>query len=385
MGLSFEFTTSSRIVFGRGSALKVSDLIRGKGNRVFLVTGRNADRFRFVRDLLINEGFEVSLFSVESEPTTGIISYGIASARENNCDVVIGIGGGSVIDSAKAIAALVPDKGSLTDYLEVIGEGRELEANPLPYIALPTTSGTGAEVTKNAVIKSPENRVKVSLRSPLMFPDIAVIDPELAVTMPPGITASSGMDALTHLFETFVSNQSNPFIDALCREGMQRISSSLKKAFKNGNDIEAREDMAFASMLGGMALANVKLGAVHGFAGPMGGMFPVSHGVVCAAILPAVTEVNLKVISEKKLARYLAKYDEAARILTGNPEAKAQDGIKWLKELMQYIKIPFLSEFNIDKAEFSSLVQKAKKASSMKGNPVVLSDEDMMEILERSF
>jgi len=385
MGLSFEFTTSSRIVFGRGSALKVIDFIHDKGKRFFLVTGRNADRFRGVRDRLINEGFEVSLFSVESEPTTEIISDGIASARENNCDVVIGIGGGSVIDSAKAIAALVPNKGSLTDYFEVIGEGRELKANPLPYIALPTTSGTGAEVTKNAVIKSTENRVKVSLRSPLMFPDIAVVDPELAVFMPPGITASSGMDALTHLFETFVSNQSNPFIDALCREGMQRISSSLKKAFKDGNDIEAREDMAFASMLGGMALENVKLGAVHGFAGPMGGMFPVSHGVVCAALLPAVTEVNLKVISEKKLERYLAKYDEAARIFTGNPKAKAQDGIHWIKELVEYLKIPFLSEFNIDKAEFPLLVQKAKKASSMKGNPVVLSDEDLMEVLERSF
>jgi alcohol dehydrogenase class IV len=385
MGLSFEFTTSSRIIFGRGSALKLSDLICGKGKRVFLVTGRNADRFRFVRDRLVNEGFEVSLFSVESEPTTEIISDGVEIARQNNCDVVIGIGGGSVIDSAKAIAALIPNEGSLTNYLEVIGEGRILESNPLPYIALPTTSGTGAEVTKNAVIKSLENRVKVSLRSPLMFPDVAIVDPELAVSMPPEITASSGMDALTHLFETFVSSQSNPFIDALCREGMQRISSSLKKAFIDGNDVKAREDMAFASMLGGMALANVKLGAVHGFAGPMGGMFPVSHGFVCAALLPAVTEVNLKVISEKKLERYLSKLDEAARIFTGNPEAKAQDGIHWIKELVEYLKIPFLSEFNIDKDEFPLIVQKAKKASSMKGNPVLLSDEDLMEILERSF
>jgi len=199
MGLSFEFTTSSRIIFGRGSALKLSDLICGKGKRVFLVTGRNADRFRFVRDRLVNEGFKVSLFSVESEPTTEIISDGVEIARQNNCDVVIGIGGGSVIDSAKAIAALIPNEGSLTNYLEVIGEGRILESNPLPYIALPTTSGTGAEVTKNAVIKSLENRVKVSLRSPLMFPDVAIVDPELAVSMPPEITASSGMDALTHL------------------------------------------------------------------------------------------------------------------------------------------------------------------------------------------
>jgi alcohol dehydrogenase class IV len=385
MGLSFEFTTSSRIVFGRGSASKITGFIGDKGKRVFLVTDNNVERFRFIKGQLVSEGFEVSLFSVESEPTTGIISDGVDIARRNNVEVVIGIGGGSVIDSAKAIAALVPNKGSLMDYLEVIGEGKKLEAHPLSYIAVPTTSGTGAEVTKNAVIKSPENRVKVSLRSPLMFPDIAVVDPNLAATMPPEITASSGMDALTHLFETFVSNQSNPFIDALCREGMQRISSSLKKAFKDGNDIEAREDMALASMLGGMALANVKLGAIHGFAGPMGGMFPVPHGVVCAALLPAVTEVNLKVISEKKLEQYQVKFDEAARIFTCNPKAKAQDGIQWMKELAEYLKIPFLSEFNIDRAEFPLLVKKAKEASSMKGNPVKLSDEDLMEILERSF
>jgi alcohol dehydrogenase class IV len=385
MGLSFEFTTSSRIVFGRGSASKITGFIGDKGKRVFLVTDNNVERFRFIKGQLVSEGFEVSLFSVESEPTTGIISDGVDIARRNNVEVVIGIGGGSVIDSAKAIAALVPNKGSLMDYLEVIGEGKKLEAHPLSYIAVPTTSGTGAEVTKNAVIKSPENRVKVSLRSPLMFPDIAVVDPNLAATMPPEITASSGMDALTHLFETFVSNQSNPFIDALCREGMQRISSSLKKAFKDGNDIEAREDMALASMLGGMALANVKLGAIHGFAGPMGGMFPVPHGVVCAALLPAVTEVNLKVISEKKLEQYQVKFDEAARIFTCNPKSKAQDGIQWMKELAEYLKIPFLSEFNIDRAEFPLLVKKAKEASSMKGNPVKLSDEDLMEILERSF
>src|SRR5690606_18052064 len=195
---------------------------------------------------------------------------------------------------------------------------KKLEEEPLPFIAVPTTAGTGAEVTKNAVIHSPEHNVKVSLRSPLMFPDVAVVDPELTLSMPPEITATTGMDALTHLLETFVSNQSNPFIELFCREGMRRISASLKKAYENGSDLKAREDRAMAAMLGGMALANVKLGAVHGFAGPMGGMFPVPHGAVCAALLPAVMEVNIRVLKEQKLNQALVKYDEVARILTGN-------------------------------------------------------------------
>jgi alcohol dehydrogenase class IV len=267
----------------------------------------------------------------------------------------------------------------LLDYLEVIGKGKKLEEKPLPFIAVPTTAGTGAEVTKNAVIHSPEHSVKVSLRSPLMFPDVAVVDPELTLSMPPEITATTGMDALTHLLETFVSNQANPFIDMLCREGMRRISVSLKKVYENGADLQAREDMAFAAMLGGMALANVKLGAVHGFAGPMGGMFPVPHGAVCAALLPAVMEINIRVLKEQKQINSIAKYLEVAQILTGNPDAKIEDGIKWAEKMVKALKIPSLSVFGLSSFDFPVLVEKAKKASSMKGNPVLLNNEQLTE------
>jgi alcohol dehydrogenase class IV len=385
MVMNFEFTTSSRIIFGCGSVANVPAILEGKGHKILLVTGKNQERAKPLTDKLPADKYKVFTFSVVREPTTEIISEGVQYAREKDCELIIGFGGGSVIDSAKAIAALVPNKGELMDYLEVIGKGRKLESNPLTFIAIPTTAGTGAEATKNAVIHSPEHNVKVSLRSPLMFPEVAVVDPELTLSMPPEITASTGMDALTHLLETFVSNQSNPFIDNLCREGMKRVVSSLKRAYDNGNDIKAREDMAFSSLLGGMALANVKLGAVHGFAGPMGGMFPVPHGAICALLLPAVMEVNIRAVTEQKLDRYYLKFKEVAKILTGNSNARAGDGIRWAAEMVKELKIPSLSDYGITEADFPVAVEKAKRASSMKGNPVVLSDNELKEILERSY
>ncbi|MBW6534209.1 MAG: iron-containing alcohol dehydrogenase [Mariniphaga sp.] len=381
MGINFEFATATQVVFGNGTVSKIPQLLQGMGHNVFLVTGKNPDRAKFLTENLEAEGFSVIHFRIEKEPDTEMISKGVNLAREKDCDAVLGFGGGSVIDSAKAIAALAPNKGDLLDYLEVIGKGKKLEEKPLPFIAIPTTAGTGAEVTKNSVIHSPEHHVKVSLRSPLMFPDVAVVDPELTLSMPPEISATTGMDALTHLLETFVSNQANPFIDMLCREGMHRISVSLKKVYENGDDLKARQDMAFAAMLGGMALANVKLGAVHGFAGPMGGMFPVPHGAVCAALLPAVMEVNIKALEEQNQNQWLEKYNEVARILTGNSKAIAADGIQWAKNMVDVLKIPNLSTFGLSVSDFPILIEKAKNASSMKGNPVLLSDEQLMKVL----
>ena len=277
-----------------------------------------------------------------------------------------------------------PNKGELTDYLEVIGKGRKLEKAPLPFIAIPTTAGTGAEVTKNSVIKSMEHSVKVSLRSDLMFPKVALVDPELTLTMPPEITASTGIDALTHLLETFVSIQSNPFIDMLCREGMKRISTWIEVAFKNGNNLEARENMAMASMLGGMALANVKLGVVHGFAGPLGGMFPIPHGAVCACLLPAVMEINIATLNDKKQHSQILKYNEVAQILTGYNTAVAEEGVFWVKELVKKLQIPTLSDFHLSTDSFPELIEKAKNSSSMKGNPVELDNEQLQEILHKS-
>lgn len=381
MALNFSFATASQIVFGNNSVDKVPYLISEMGSRVLLVTGRNPNRALALRERFTS-GTEVFTFNILSEPTIEMINEGVDLARKNNCNLVIGFGGGSVIDSAKAIAALVPNKGELMDYLEVVGLGNPLEKSPLPCIAIPTTAGTGAEVTKNSVIKSTEHNVKVSLRSNLMYPDIAIVDPVLTWSMPPALTASTGVDALTHLLETFVSNQSNPFIDILCREGLQRISRSLLKAYKNGNDEKAREDMAMASMLGGMALANVKLGAVHGFAGPMGGMYKIPHGAVCASLMSAVIDINIEVLKEQN--KDISKFDELARIITGNKKAIAEDGVVWVENIISELGIPSLSTFGLTEDDFPELVQKAKNASSMKGNPVELTDDQLKWILEKS-
>lgn len=379
--MNFSFATASKIIFGSHAFEQVPELVGSFSKKAMLVTGSSIKRASELAEKL-EPGIEITIFQIESEPTTQMITRGMQLAREKECGVVLAIGGGSVIDAAKAIAAMATNPGELMDYLEVIGRGKPLPERPLPCIAVPTTAGTGAEVTKNSVIKSPENNVKVSLRSDYMYPDVAVVDPLLTLSMPPELTASTGVDAFTHLQETFVSNQSNPFIDMICREGLKRISRSLLKAFNDGNDIEAREDMAMASMLGGMALANVKLGAVHGFAGPMGGMFLIPHGTVCASLVSAVIETNIDALTVQN--GDLSKYSELAKILTQNEKAEAKDSIRWVKELVTGLKIPPLANFGLRRNDFPALVQKAKVASSMKGNPVTLNDEQLNQILENS-
>jgi alcohol dehydrogenase class IV len=383
MGLNFQFATASQIIFGQGAAQKIPFLTKEFGNNALLVAGANTDRIeKYIRPL--QKEVNVTFFKVPEEPTTLMIKEGVKVARTNSCNVVIGFGGGSAIDSAKAIAALVPNRGDIFDFLEVVGKGKPLHEKPLPCIAVPTTSGTGGEVTKNSVIKSPEHNVKVSLRSNLMYPDVAVVDPLLALTMPPEITASTGVDALTHLLETYVSNQANPFIDLFCIEGMKRVSRSLENANIDGKNIQAREDLAMASLLGGMALANVKLGAVHGFAGPMGGMFSMPHGAICASLLPAVMEENLAVCAEINNLNILKKYDNLAKILTNDSKSIAADGVNWVQNLVYTLRIPKLSEFGLKEGNFDELVGKAKVASSMKGNPVLLNDRRLRTILGKS-
>src|SRR5208282_5705063 len=227
-------------------------------------------------------------------------------------------GGGSAIDAAKAIAAMLTNKGELLDYVEIIGRGKPLTQPSAPFIAVPTTAGTGSEVTRNAVLASPEHRVKVSLRSPLMLPRVAVVDPELTYALPPAITASTGLDALTQLIEPFVCARANPMVDALCIEGIRRAARSLREVVHQNPGKSAREDMALASLFGGIALANAGLGAVHGFAGPMGGMFAAPHGALCAALLPGVMAANVAALRRRQPGgEGLRRYDEIARLLTG--------------------------------------------------------------------
>jgi alcohol dehydrogenase class IV len=352
------------------------------GGRAFVVVGRTLKRAQPLLEKLKEHDFEYEIFNVPGEPTTDLVLEALQRVRRAQFQFVIGIGGGSVLDTGKVVAALITNPGHLSDYLEIIGKGRQISQAPVPYIAIPTTSGTGAEVTRNAVLADVEHQVKVSMRSPLMLPNLAVIDPVLTYSMPPDITASTGLDAFTQLMEAYVSNKANPLTDGICREGLQRAAQSLWKAYKDGSDKTARENMSLASLFGGLALANAKLGAVHGFASPLGGIFSAPHGFICGRLLPFVMEINVKSLrSRAPDPEALARYDEVARIITGKDTAQAANGVEWIQNLCKQLKVPPLSTIGISETDIPMVVEKSKKASSMKGNPIRLTDEELTEIL----
>jgi alcohol dehydrogenase class IV len=381
--MRFEFATATRIVFGQGTVKELIPAAKSFGGRALIVAGKSGLRISGVIEQLKVEGVSVSEFHVSAEPTVAVVKSGLEQARAESCDLVIGIGGGSVIDAAKAIAGLVSNLGQIYDYLEVVGKGKSLANPAVPYIAIPTTAGTGSEVTRNAVLTVPDHRVKVSLRSPFLLPRLAIVDPELAYSLPAEITAAAGLDALTQLVEPFLSSAANPITDSLCREGMRRVSRSLRSAFEHGDDPQARENMALASLFGGLALANAKLGAVHGFAGPIGGMFPAPHGAVCARLLPLVAETNLKALRVRAARNpSLERFIEMSRLLTGDQNAHAEDGIKWLSGLCAALKVPPLATYGVTKSDFPEIIAQAKRASSLKGNPIELMDTELLSIME---
>ncbi len=382
---AFEFATANRIIFGAGKLNGLGDQLKGRAKRLLLVTGKSSDAIPRVREILFAQGIPFDEFALHGEPTVDSASEGVKLALAHGADMVIGLGGGSVLDAGKAIAALATNPGDVLDYLEVVGKGQALLNAPLTYIAIPTTAGTGTEVTRNAVLESPAHGVKVSLRSPLMLPSIALVDPELTYSLPPAITASTGLDALTQLIEPFVSVKANPMTDVICREGICHAAQSLRRAYENGADQEARVGMSLASLLGGMALANSALGAVHGFAGPLGGMLHAPHGTICAKLLPLVMEANLKAMNSREPNHYaIARYDDLAQILTGDKNATAFDGVQWVSDLVSDLNIPMLSVYGMTSARFSEAVDKTMKASSTKWNPIVLSDEELREILGKA-
>jgi alcohol dehydrogenase class IV len=383
--MDFEFGTASRLIFGAGVLARAGEIAAALGKRALVVTGRNQKRAEPLVNDLRTRGLAALTFSVFGEPETETIEQGVKLARQHRAELIIGIGGGSAIDSGKAIAALLTNAGELLDYLEVIGGGKPLANPSAPFIAIPTTAGTGSEVTRNAVLSSSRHKVKVSLRSPFMLPRVALIDPALTRELPPAITAYTGLDALTQLIEPFVCNRANPMTDALCLEGMERAAHSLRRAFQNGSDAPAREDMCVASLFGGVALANAGLGAVHGFAGPIGGMFPAPHGAICAALLPHVIESNLQAARRDGSAgETVARYDRIARVLTSNSAATADEAAAWTRSLVSDLRIPPLRTYGIRKTHLPEIAEKAAKASSMKANPIELSRDELIAALERA-
>jgi alcohol dehydrogenase class IV len=383
--MRLEFATASRIIFGPGTISEAGPLAASLGKRALVVIGRDEGRASFLLERLRENGIESSIFSIVQEPLVDTVIKGAQIARSQANDLVIGMGGGSVLDGAKAIAALVTNRSDIMDYLEVIGAGNPLKNPSIPYIAIPTTAGTGSEVTRNVVLASPEHRVKVSMRSPLLMPRFALVDPEATYSLPPETTASTGFDAITQLIEPYVCISPNPLIDGICREGIRRAARSLIPAYDNGKSPDARSDMALAALFGGIALTNAKLGAVHGLAGAIGGMFPAPHGAVCARLLPIVVEANVRALKARcPDFPSLKRYDEVARLITGKAESNAADCIHWLHALGERLQVKSLSSFGLSREEIPSVIAKAQKASSMKGNPISLTADELTWVLAQA-
>ncbi|MFZ1087317.1 MAG: iron-containing alcohol dehydrogenase [Terracidiphilus sp.] len=379
--MRFEFATATRILFGEGTAATLPELVRSFGARPLVVTGATAERAAWLVAALSAESLAVA-----GEPTVDLVRDGARRVREAACDVVVAVGGGSAIDAGKAIAIVATNGGEPLDFLEVVGKGRALTAAPLPFVAVPTTAGTGSEVTRNAVLASPEHGVKASLRSPMMLPKVALVDPELTYALPPAITASTGLDALTQLVEPYVSARANPITDALCVEGISRAAGALGRVYRDGADHDARREMALASLLGGLALANAGLGVVHGLAAPLGGSSCVPHGALCAALLPHGMAANVAALRARApLHPSLERYVEVARLLTNRKDATAEDGVDWVRALCAELNIPTLRIWGIVPADLSTVVEKAARASSMQANPLTLTGEELLAVLSAAW
>jgi alcohol dehydrogenase class IV len=377
----FEFATATRILFGEGTAAMLPELVRSFGARPLVVTGASAERAAPLISSLCAE-----TFAVPGEPTVDLVREGARLLQNAGCDVVVSFGGGSAIDAGKAIAIIATNGGEPLAFLEVVGKGRALSVAPLPYIAVPTTAGTGSEVTRNAVLASTEHRVKASLRSPLMLPRTALVDPELTYALPPAITAYTGLDALTQLIEPYVSARANPLADAICREGLPRVARALRRAFHDGADREARREMSLASLFGGLALANAGLGVVHGFAAPLGGSFHAPHGALCAALLPHGMAANLAALRARAPADpALARYTAIARLLTGRSDATADDGVSWVRDLCAELDVPALRHWGIAASHLPGIAEKAAGASSMKANPLPLTGQELLTTLSAAY
>ncbi len=388
---SFEVLAPRRIVFGVGTSASLATHLTtiglDPGATILVVTGRDPSRhdallapLRATRALVIT--------TISHEPSVEDAIAAVSLARTHAARAVIGLGGGSAIDLGKAVAALATNPGEPLDHLEVVGRGLPLVHDPLPFVAIPTTAGTGAEATKNAVLTARTidgSPVKVSLRSDRMLPTLALIDPSLATSAPPDVTAATGLDALVQVIEPYVSHAATPFTDALCRDAIPRGARALPRAHASGGDLDARSDMALVSLYGGLALANAKLGAVHGFAGPLGGLVGAPHGAICARLLPYVTETNLAALrSRAPESAALARYGEVARWVTGRSEAVADDAARWAHDLVASLAIPTLSRMGLEAARIPEIVGQSARSSSMKGNPITLTDAELHVILERA-
>jgi alcohol dehydrogenase class IV len=378
---AFEFFGVARIVFGRGKIAAAAEIAATLGRAPLVIHNSDALIERLI-DLLTKSNLSPAVLRQRGEPTVAHIDAALAEARRANSDCVIGLGGGSAIDAAKAIAGLMTNGGSAIDYMEIVGKGKKISRPAAPWMAIPTTAGTGAEVTRNAVIGLPEKQFKASIRSEHLLARVALIDPELGITVSPPVTASSGMDALCQLIESFTSTGASPITDALALSGISLAAKNLLTAYRDGKNLDAREAMALAALLSGQTLASAGLGAVHGFAAALGANFPIPHGTICAALLPPVIAANveaLRALPSQQGGEALNRYAEIGRRLAigGGVDTCAS----FTRDLVRDLAIPPLSQYGLTPQHIPEMVALARKTSSMRFNPVVLTDEALSKAL----
>lgn len=412
---NFDFFSPTRILFGRGRFPELGSLAASFGRHALLVMGARSARksglLAKVQDLLGQTGVRGTVFHVSGEPEVETVNRAAELARAERCDLVIGIGGGSCLDTAKAAAVLATNTstgGSALDHIEVIGKGRRFERPGLPVIAVPTTGGTGAEVTRNAVLGHAPSRRKASLRHEYLLPRVALVDPSLTDGLLPSLTAASGLDALTQLIEAYLSRGANPFSDALALDGIRRAARALPAAYRwasegtrrdadpepqeardvqEAQDVQqARDDLSLAALESGLCLSSAGLGVIHGLSGPLGGRYPIPHGFACAALLPHAFRVNTRMIrqagADSPMSRRLPVLAEALGI---EPHTSLDLGLErtvgFLEELVLRLGVPRLREFDVAPADLPDLAREGLSSNSTRHNPVELSVKDLEETL----
>lgn len=372
--MTFQILQPNRILFGRGTSGQALTLARSFGSRGIVVHGANPAR----ASALIGAGAEGILrLSIPREPLLEDLEAAVATARPHRADWVLAVGGGSVLDLGKALAAMIPAPGGAMDHLEVVGRGLPLVAAPLPFIAVPTTAGTGAEVTKNAVIGLPDHGRKVSLRDDRMMARVAIVDPALTDGCPAPVTLASGLDAVTQVIEPYISCKANPFTDAISRPAIGQGMAALMRLME-GEDAGARDALAFTSLSGGLALANSGLGAVHGLSGVIGGLTGAAHGAICGALLGPVLAMNRRLTTGAARARC----DEVCAMLAAVLGSTAEDAPQALSHWAKGAGLPDLTQIGLAPSAHTAVAKAALSASSMKGNPVQPEMADLIGVLE---
>jgi alcohol dehydrogenase len=387
----FSISLLPKIEFGAGSAAKLPLLAAGFGRRMLLVTGgKSLEASRHWENLtqgLRRQGLSWEQLRVTQEPSPQLVDEAVAQFKSEGFDVVLGIGGGSVLDAAKAIAGLLRPGNSVMDHLEGVGPELPYAGPTTPFIAVPTTAGTGSEATKNAVLSvHGKQGFKKSFRDEQLVPRYAVVDPDLLDTCPPELIAANGMDALTQLLESLVSTRANPFTDALAMSGLTAARDGLLQWYEQGpRAAEGRASMAYAALLSGITLAQVGLGSVHGLASPLGAFFPIPHGVVCGTLVAEATRANIDIMEQRDPDNpALIKYAQAGRLFRNKTHLEPVGArvflVHTLAELTKQLKLPPLSAYGVSEADLDSIVANCR-GSSMKTNPIVLTDDEVRQVL----